>query len=533
MPKVSDSPWTKFSKADYSVEQWHRACLIHDHEGAATSKDQCQLPVREPDGTLNRAGVHAAETALSGKGLKIGVPARITANKAMKGYYTQLGEKPPAPKLPAFLKHDEMRENFLQSMGVTLNHDDASKSINSGLVIVAIPRDGDLVRAVGTEEKHATLLFLGDNVSDEVTALIQASIQDMLRTAYLAPFVETVSSVSSLGPDGARVWMIDSNSGLRNLRDRLLRLPAIRALYDTVEQFPNYTPHVTVGYPVDGQKTLTDFEETQAKLVRRIEFDRIALWHGDNHNIGWRLPKPSDDANVMHAEDAANNFLEHHGIKGMRWGFRRERGSDGTVAGGVKEEASSGGTAGGDSSGHISVDAERFAKTSQKSIHEMSDREIKEANARAEAIKKYNDIFAPGTSANAELKAKVDALRLQKDYNTLKKELTPPSTMQKFVKTAGLGFHTFQKLDKDMNGLLSNGLANKLGMKPHLTVAQKLAAETANIKSRTDNARAKIEAKELEVLKGHIIRGDAPSKAPLYTQTGKHRQGGRHSFQTD
>ena len=46
---VSDKPWGNIKESDYDLEQWHRACLIHLHDGDPTSKEQCKLPVREPD----------------------------------------------------------------------------------------------------------------------------------------------------------------------------------------------------------------------------------------------------------------------------------------------------------------------------------------------------------------------------------------------------------------------------------------------------------------------------------------------------
>jgi hypothetical protein len=58
--KVSNKPWGDIKESDYDLEQWHRACLIHLHDGPPTSKEQCKLPVREPDGTLNANGIVAA-----------------------------------------------------------------------------------------------------------------------------------------------------------------------------------------------------------------------------------------------------------------------------------------------------------------------------------------------------------------------------------------------------------------------------------------------------------------------------------------
>jgi HK97 family phage prohead protease len=93
---VSDRPWSDFTQADYTPEQWARACLIDTGDGAADSKSRYKLPVREPSGTLNRNGVHAAA---GGHGLAAvqGISAeqrRIAARKLIV-IYRDLKEDPP------------------------------------------------------------------------------------------------------------------------------------------------------------------------------------------------------------------------------------------------------------------------------------------------------------------------------------------------------------------------------------------------------------------------------------------------------
>lgn len=180
--------------------------------------------------------------------------------------------------------------------------DDTSKS----LTIVALPASDSPALPIGSEEKHATLLQLGDDVDPTSAALVQASIDGAIRDRGLAPFTERVSGVSSLGDQGARVWMIDSDNGLKMIRDRLVRIPAIRALYDMEKQYPNYTPHVTIGYPGAGEDRLSGIFESLASNVDRIKFDRIGLWYGDNHDTTWRLspegPMDSTEASVGHSD---------------------------------------------------------------------------------------------------------------------------------------------------------------------------------------------------------------------------------------
>ncbi len=96
--KVSTKPWSRFKESDYTLEQWHRACLIHLHKGKPTAKAQCKLPVREPDGTLNRNGIIAAAAALAGArgGVKAPREQKRKAARALIRLYRQaLKMEPP------------------------------------------------------------------------------------------------------------------------------------------------------------------------------------------------------------------------------------------------------------------------------------------------------------------------------------------------------------------------------------------------------------------------------------------------------
>ena len=56
--KVSDTPWSNFKDSDYDDAQYARACLLDRGADAGTAKQRYSIPVREPDGTLNRNGCH-------------------------------------------------------------------------------------------------------------------------------------------------------------------------------------------------------------------------------------------------------------------------------------------------------------------------------------------------------------------------------------------------------------------------------------------------------------------------------------------
>jgi hypothetical protein len=108
---LSDVPWSNYTAADYTVEQWHAACLIHLHDGPPTSKSECKLPVKTPSGVVNKNGVHAAAAALAGArgGVHASEVQKASAAKALRGYYTQMNEDPPPSlkqsNIEVFIEH--------------------------------------------------------------------------------------------------------------------------------------------------------------------------------------------------------------------------------------------------------------------------------------------------------------------------------------------------------------------------------------------------------------------------------------------
>ena len=89
---VSDKPWSDFSQSDYSDEQWFRATTLHRNGDSRTKSDN-GLPIREPDGTLNRNGVHAAASRFGSTDGP--AEAKSHAAAALRGAYSTLGEEPP------------------------------------------------------------------------------------------------------------------------------------------------------------------------------------------------------------------------------------------------------------------------------------------------------------------------------------------------------------------------------------------------------------------------------------------------------
>lgn len=196
-------------------------------------------------------------------------------------------------------------------------------------VLVALPRKLDPVRLVGDEDKHVTLLYFG-----ETSSLPQDAKDEILKAlnqaaTIFAPFSESIRNLQRLGSDvpPAFVAML-SNSCLENIRNTMLMNPAVKGYLSNTTQYPSYTPHLTLGYPdYQGEDPLRKL----ASVLYRVQFDRLALWwNGEQTEISLGSDMDSvesDDAMAM--SDELENFLAHHGVKGMKWGVRRDNSYDG------------------------------------------------------------------------------------------------------------------------------------------------------------------------------------------------------------
>jgi len=94
---ISNAPWSAITQADYTPEQWRRACLIDTGEGDPNSKSRYKLPVKEPNGDVNRNGMHAAAAVLAGArgGVNAPADAKRAAARKLLALYHQAGEDPP------------------------------------------------------------------------------------------------------------------------------------------------------------------------------------------------------------------------------------------------------------------------------------------------------------------------------------------------------------------------------------------------------------------------------------------------------
>jgi 2'-5' RNA ligase len=393
-------------------------------------------------------------------------------------------------------------EEFLATQGI--KHAQADGTPNTSVCIVALPRATDPIRLVGDVDKHATLLFFGDmaTLPDDAKTTMTETLQNVMQ--LFSPFGEQILDIGRLGSDNppALVAML-SGSNLSRIRDALLINPKLgEYLQNNPNQYPNYTPHVTLAYP--------DYQEEAAlrqtmKQLYKVRFDRLSLWWGDEQ-IDFSLETMDEMAQAEKLEA----FLAHHGVKGMKWGVRRSDATLDSAAGRPKDTtpkgtdvksriamklASPGSViARGDGKvyikkkdgswgeTHLSSEAENLVKTRQTRAHELSNKELQDALARARLIEDYNKFF--NDPNGREMKMTVERLQTQKSYNQLHSELHPSARKQavKFVAGAGTAYIAFKKIDNASDGALSKGLVKaftKTAAKEVVKGAAKGAAKAA------------------------------------------------------
>ncbi len=171
------------------------------------------------------------------------------------------------------IEEDEIvRSNNLTAAGDLANPDGTPYT---GALVVLVPANTDPIVAASSEPAHVTTIWFGEMESIAASPVdLQEAVESYAATLN-GPVIVPVRERGTLGEDDADVVFLEPTDSLVALRDGLLERPEVRAAHDAAEQFPEWTPHVTLGYP--DRPARGEYDATE------VTFDRISLWLGGEH----------------------------------------------------------------------------------------------------------------------------------------------------------------------------------------------------------------------------------------------------------
>lgn len=276
-----------------------------------------------------------------------------------------------------------------------------------GTAIVLIPDSRDEVWKVSSEKiPHMTLLYLGDQSNNENLEQMFEYIRHVASTT-LMPLSVSVDHRGNLGGDNADVLFFNNiPTRLINARQQMLKDDNISKAYSSADQYSGWTPHLTLGYPQTPARG--KFTTPAQRWPSYVTFDKLAVWTGNFEGPTYTLTdneRDREEVGDMAQADEIEEFLAHHGIKGMKWGVRRDRSSLGSSKAEVqtkirpgKKVVSRGGKGLAPSEDAVRTSVLR-SKAKASSSHALSNKELKELVERMNLEQNYSRLADPGKLA--------------------------------------------------------------------------------------------------------------------------------------
>ena len=212
--------------------------------------------------------------------------------------------------------------------------------MSRNFTIVAIPKNYPLTSTnlgvwdISSEKiPHMTLLYFEDKNEVADVSELNAFVQHVVSSFKGSVYVE-IKNRGILGDDLADVLFIKKDhvnvKAFEELRAQLLTNQMINNLYLSTEQYPSWTPHVTLGYPSKPARVVKESLSSGS-----LFFDRIALWDdslGEFSGAEFDLDESPTESEAVHMSETPVSYLEHYGVKGMKWGVRKDKGHEGERA---------------------------------------------------------------------------------------------------------------------------------------------------------------------------------------------------------
>lgn len=322
-----------------------------------------------------------------------------------------------------------------------LAHDDKS------MIITALPSPDDPVQKISSEPAaHLTILYLGDPGWDQTQLELVTEFVEHA-ASQLSQFHLDVESRGVLGDKNADVLFFDKrwSKDIAAFRAQLLQNELIAKAYLSTDQFPEWTPHLTLGYPTAPAKKAPDGYDGR---IYGVNFDRIALYTGNYTGPTFQLKRYEMEV-AMSQIELGRSFLTgevtHYGVKGMHWGVRKS-GSGGKGSAPAAKAAPK---------PRLSADARAaenaFAKINRTGTGSLSNQELQGLVNRLNLEQQYSRLMTPssgGKQAN-ELErghaAVKQMLGIGKTINDVHKFMKSPAgkALKKGFKAAKFGVKVY------------------------------------------------------------------------------------------
>jgi hypothetical protein len=170
-----------------------------------------------------------------------------------------------------------------------------------GIGVFLLPADGDPILDISTENPpHVTVAFMGMTGEQDVDVEALRAAVD-LTAAEFGPVEVEVKGRDELGQEGADVAFLDRDQML-DLRQSLVENDVIAEAMAQVEQYPEWLPHLTLGYP--------ETPANDGDLPSTIRLDRLALFVGKDHYEYPLGGEMADTTDAVEQEVAADDLLD-------------------------------------------------------------------------------------------------------------------------------------------------------------------------------------------------------------------------------
>ena len=151
-----------------------------------------------------------------------------------------------------------------------MNQSDPSQSDGTTKVVALLPRDDDPTRQIASgDHPHVTLFHLGDGETnmEKLKSLVENTAS--LGYTFPDPF-DMIAGEGTLGVEGAHVYFLDARFS-EKVHSQMEVDPWFQSEINKAEQFPTWTPHITIGYPDAPAEKVSERPDG-------IVYDRLAIF---------------------------------------------------------------------------------------------------------------------------------------------------------------------------------------------------------------------------------------------------------------